>query len=213
MRAAYLNMTDPTHHCPTGFRLTSHSKRSCERITRPGCTGLTFAVKSVKYSKVCGKVIGYQYATQDAFARYYGNRALTLDGNYVDGVSITHGHPRRHVWTFAAAHDEQHANLWTCPCTNTNATYTGVVPPFVGNDYFCDTASYYRWPYKFYPDDPLWDGSGCGSTSSCCSFNSPPWFCKELPQPTTDDIEVRVCTDEGASNEDITIEAIALYIQ
>ena len=27
MRAAYLNMTDPTHHCPTGFRLTSHLKK------------------------------------------------------------------------------------------------------------------------------------------------------------------------------------------
>ena len=41
MRAAYLNMTPP--HPP----LTSHSKRSCERITKPGCTGLTFVVQSV----------------------------------------------------------------------------------------------------------------------------------------------------------------------
>jgi len=78
MRAAYLNMTDPTHHCPTGFRLTSHSKRSYERITTSGCTHLTFAVQSVKYSKVCGKVIGYQYGAPDAFSSYYGNRALTL---------------------------------------------------------------------------------------------------------------------------------------
>ena len=132
MRAAYFNMTDPTHHCPTGFRLTSHSKRSCERITRPGCTGLTFAVQSVKYSKVCGKVIGYQYGSPDAFWPYYHNRALTVDGNYVDGVSITHGHPRRHIWTFAAAHDEQYANAGSCPCTKIDTTYTGVVPPFWG---------------------------------------------------------------------------------
>jgi len=212
MRVAYLNMTDPTHHCPTGFRLTSHSKRLCERVTRPGCTGLTFVVQNVKYSKVCGKVIGYQYGSPDAFWPYYHNRALTVDGNYVDGVSITHGHPRRHIWTFAAAVDEVYTNGYVCPCTKTDATYTGVVPPFLGNDYFCDTGSR-RKQYIFYPDDPLWDGRGCGPTSSCCSFNSPPWFCKELPQPTTDDIEVRVCTDERFSNEDITIEAIELYIQ
>ena len=213
MRAAYLNVTDPTHHCPTGFRLTSHSKRSCERITRPGCTGLTFAVQSVKYSKVCGKVIGYQYGSTDAFGPYYYNRALTVDGNYVDGVSITHGHPRRHIWTFAAAHDEQYADASACPCTKTDTTYTEVLPPFLGNDYFCDTGSRNYWQRKFYPDDPLWDGRGCGPTSSCCSFNSSPWFCKQLPQPTTDDIEVRVCSDEGANNEDITVEQIQLYLQ
>ena len=215
MRSAYLNMTDPTHHCPTGFRLTSHSKRSCERITRPGCTGLTFAVlnQSVKYSKMCGKVIGYQYGSPDAFVRYYYNRGLTLDMNYVDGVSITHGHPRRHIWTFAAVLDEQYSSASTCPCTKTDTTYLGVVPPFVGSDYFCDTGSRNYYQYTFYPDDPLWDGRGCGPTSSCCSFNSPPWFCKELPQPTTDDIEVRVCTDQTTNDEDITIEAIELYVQ
>jgi len=168
---------------------------------------LTFAVQSVKYSKVCGKVIGYQYATPDAFRSYYDNQTLTLNGNYVDGVSITHGHPRRHIWTVAAAVDAVHAGRGVCPCTKTDTTYTGIVPPFLGNDYFCDTGSNNHWNVAFYPDHPLWDGRGCGPTSSCCSFNSPPWFCKELPQPTTDDIEVRVFTDERVSNEDITIEA------
>ena len=213
MRVAYLDMTDPTHHCPTGFRLSSYSKRSCERITRPGCTRLTFAVQSVKYSKVCGKVIGYQYATLDAFTSYYENRALTLDGHYVDGVSITHGHPRRHIWTFAAAHDEQRHNKYACPCTKTDTTYFGVIPPFLGNDYFCETGSRNGAELMFYPDDPLWDGRGCGSTSSYCSFNSPPWFCKELPQPTTDNTEVRVCADQIAADEDITIKVIELYVQ
>ena len=140
MRAAYLNMTDPTHHCPTGFRLSSHSKRSCERIASPGCTGLTIPVHNRNYSKVCGKVIAYQYATPDAFWSYSNEQngaTYTLDGYYVDGVSITHGRPRRHIWTFAAALDEQRADGAACPCTKTDTTYTGVVPPFLGNDYFC----------------------------------------------------------------------------
>jgi len=31
---------------------------------------------------------------------------------------------------------------------------------------------------------PLWDGEGCRPTSSgCCQFNNPPWFCKHLNEP------------------------------
>ena len=26
----------------------------------------------------------------------------------------------------------------------------------------------------------LWDGEKCGLTSTCCEFNNPPRFCKEL---------------------------------
>ena len=32
-----------------------------------------------------------------------------------------------------------------------------------------------------YTADPLWDGEGCDETNTCCDFNSPPWFCKDLP--------------------------------
>ena len=36
---------------------------------------------------------------------------ITIDSSYVDGVSLTHGQtPRKHIWTFAAAHDEIRAN-------------------------------------------------------------------------------------------------------
>ena len=59
---------------------------------------------------------------------------------------------------------------------------------------------------------PLWDGGGCGPTGGCCESNNPPWFCKTLPQPTTDDIEVRVCGDEVLSNEDILVELIEIYV-
>ena len=36
------------------------------------------------------------------------------------------------------------------------------------------------------------------------------WFYKQLPQPTSDDIEMRVCRDESANNENVAIE---LYVQ
>jgi hypothetical protein len=59
----------------------------------------------------------------------------------------------------------------------------------------------------------MWDGAGCGAQSRCCTFNTPPWFYKQLPQPTTDDIEMRVCTDEDRSTENIAIEIMDIYIQ
>ncbi len=45
---------------------------------------------------------------------------------------------------------------------------------------------------------------------TCCEFKNPLWFCKQLPQPTTDDIELRLCGDEDINNEDIPIE---IYIR
>ena len=62
--------------------------------------------------------------------------------------------------------------------------------------YFCDTGNRGGDPFgSFLADDPLWDGAGCTSTSTCCTFNNPLWFHKQLPSATTDDIEMRVCCD------------------
>ena len=214
MRVVEFNMTNPTQNCPQGFRTITSPRRLCGRQSGLGCTSTTFPVHGVKYQKVCGRVIGYQDESPNAFAPYYRNRAITIDGTYIDGVSITHGrHPRKHVWSFAAALDETRANHYVCPCTKTDATFTGTVPPFVGQDYFCDTGSRSQYHDRIYSQDPLWDGSGCGSTSSCCRFNSPPWFCKQLPQPTTDDIELRLCGDQDPTNEDALIELVELYVQ
>ncbi len=64
--------------------------------------------------------------------------------------------------------------------------------------YFCDGAYNGR----------LWDGQDC--TTACCTFNSPPWFSVSLPAPTTDDIEVRICTDQDKSDEDIHVGFIQI---
>ena len=49
-------------------------------------------------------------------------------------------------------------------------------------------------------------------TSTCCEFNNPPWFCKQLPQPTTDGIELRVRGDTSLSDEDTPLEVIEIYV-
>ena len=64
----------------------------------------------------------------------------------------------------------------------------------------------------YYTNYPLWDCAGCVS-GSCCTFNSPPWFCKDLSTPTTDDIELRVCLDYFTYDEDVLFELVELYVQ
>ena len=209
MRVAELDMTNSSHQCPSDLmERTDPGKRTCVRIgTTAGCSSITNLITpGVEYSSVCGRIIGYQYGSLNAF--HSGS-------NDVDGVLLTHGDPRQHIWTFAAALDEVGTYPPSnCPCINTNLSAQATPPPaFVGNDYFCDTGSEGHHQEIFYGDDPLWDGAGCGPLNTCCSFNNPPWFYKMLPQQTTNDIEMRVCRNQVPSNEDIAIEIVEVYVQ
>ena len=66
------------------------------------------------------------------------NTDLTIDDNYVDGVSITYGSaPRKHIWTYAAApYDHKTTYYGDCPCKQNN---TIIAPPFIGTDYYCES--------------------------------------------------------------------------
>ena len=217
MRVAKLDMRNTSDSCPNGLKTLTQPKRLCAmNIGGGGCSSTSFSVQGVHYTRVCGKIIGYQQKSPDAFGHYYYNRALTIDSNYVDGISLTHGrNPRKHIWTFAAALHEVITShrINVCPCTNIHNPVSIPVPPYVGSDYFCDTASDNTFQFRFYPYDPLWNGQGYGRLNTCCSFNNPPWFMKELPSPTQDDIEMRLCANQAHTDEDITFESIQLYVQ
>ncbi len=131
----------------------------------------------------------------------------------MDGITLYYGNPSQHIWTFVAAQSEVAPPSQNCPCTNINqASSAGGPPAFVGDDYFCDTGSQRTAiDNLFYSDDPLWDGAGCGPLNTCCTFNNPPWFYKELAEPTTDDIEMQVCRNGG--DENIAIEMVNIYVQ
>ena len=211
MEIAKINVANTTNVCPEGLKTLSSPMRLCSiNSDGPACSSATFNVHDVNYQQVCGKIIGYQQKKPNGFGPYHYNRQLTIDG-FVDGVILTHGHgPRKHIWTFAAARDELTRD---CPCIHVFGVEGLAVPPYIGGDYFCDTASEGAAQYRFYPDDPLWDGEGCGPQNTCCSFNNPPWFMKELSSSTTDDIEMRLCANQDRSNEDITVEIVELYVR
>ena len=216
-RVAYLNMSDPLQQCPTAWSLYNVSGvRACSRPATSGasCPG-TFYPTGRQYSKVCGRVTGYQVASPGAFFIIFLNTSpSSLDDIYVDGVSVTHGSPRTHIWTFAAGVTEGTYSGGPgpdCPCSRQGAT---PAPSYIGNDYYCESGNSVdggRVDSFLYGNDPLWDGKQC--EGQCCSDGkSPPWFSVELTDPTTDDIEVRICADESTDNEDTPLSLVELYV-
>ena len=217
-RVAHLNMSNSAQQCPSAWReYSSSGVRGCTRPqTTSGSCPATFYPTSRQYSRVCGRVIGYQYGTTDAFGyRATGN---SIDSYYVYGVSVTHGAPpRNHIWTLAAGLTERGETAqnsgYNCPCADPNNPNNVLPPSFVGNNYYCESGNPRTdWGgNRWYPNDPLWDGEQC--EGQCCSDGeSPPWFSVDLPNPTTDDIEVRICIPQD-NVDDVVIQLLELYVQ
>ena len=61
-----------------------------------GCASTMYDVHGIPYQRVCGKVIGYQEGSTDALVNFV--RRHSIEGAYVDGASLTHGHS--HVITY-----------------------------------------------------------------------------------------------------------------
>ena len=222
-RVAYLNMSEPEHRCPAPQWLeVPQPIKACKRgnvstpfrLSSVGCSSAIFSSNGVNYTHVCGSVLAYQLGSPDAFEFFVRNPDRSfLDTFYFDGVSVTHGSPRTHVWTFVAAKGEGYTERGICPCINTNSFIQPSVPDFVGEDYFCATGSRSTARAgELFTDDLLWDGEGCGNFNTCCEYRGGPYFCKELSVPTTDDIEVRICGYSDTSNEDTPVVLVDIYV-
>ena len=197
-------MINSDNQCPSGLmeRNDSPNIRTCVRNeTSAGCSSVELSTANIQYTRVCGRITAYQVGSVDNF------ESTDINSAYVDGVSLTHGTPRQHIWTFAAVN---RGNRTGSCCTSSSR------PDSVGNNFFCDTgnlASSNVRNSKFYTSHRLWDGDWCTTDNQCCSKDNPPYFHKTLPQPNTDNIEMRVCRNEAVTDEDIAIESVEIYIQ
>ena len=212
-----INMSSADSQCPDGWvEENEGGVRACgRRSVGPSCQSVLLnSEHQMRYSRVCGRAIGYQYGDPDAFSQR--ESGVTVDQNYVDGLSITYGSPRKHLWTFAAAVREGdsmpiYSTIFHCPCS---VRPGAPPPPFVGNNWYCESGNPNPGSGRgsLLPDDPLWDGVNCEGT--CCSDGkSPPWFSVELPAPTSDYIEARLCGNEQSGEEDVFIDIFEIYIQ
>ena len=199
---------DRDNSCPAKWHYITYPRRLCLGYAS-ACVPAHFYVKGVSYEHICGQAKAYQKGHTDAFKTI----STSIDNVYVDGISITLGSPRKHVWTYATglSDDGNYNNgIFNCPC----ATNPGKSPPaFVGNDYYCESGDVGTHVSNlYYPSDPLWDGKGCGNGNNCCAQVGMPWFYKKLPVPVAEDFEVRICKDELHSAEDVAVEKLELFV-
>jgi hypothetical protein len=216
-RFGQLDMTKDV--CPNSLQMYETNKiRHCGRkySGNGGCGSVTMPSNGIKYKSVCGRVFGMQYYTTEGFCPQT-KLPVTIDSPYLDGVSITHGTPRQHIFSLASGKYETRNKLNVCPCNKiTIAKYRDMdsPPKFVGSDYFCESGNdRSRALAMYYTKDILWDNEGCHSMETpCCANNKHPgWFYKKLAEITDDSIELRVCTDQGTSNEKVTVTKYDIY--
>jgi len=216
-RVAYIDTTHGPGQCPSG--LVEHvnsttNQRACGRSTDVGCSSVTYPAGG-SYTNICGRVRGYQFNSANAFD---GSRGNSINDPHVDGISITRGNPRQHVWTYAAYWYEGHtANAYLCPCGRTRTSDYSNVPVFVGKDIYCETAftansALTGGTERIAWENPLWDGAGsaCGTGGQCCATFG--WFNKTVSPSTSDHIEVRWCADQDRSNEDVLTELVEIWV-
>ena len=203
-RAFYVNASQPDQSCPGDWSVQTSPVRGCAGVSSQ-CSSAFSGDINTAYSKVCGRIIGEGVSSPDGFIRAPQDR--TIEGNYLDGVSVTHGASgsRTHIWTFAAGHSATYFG-WVarCPCDNANRDQAPLPPAEVGDNYFCDRADQL---------DRLWTGESCGSDNPCCSFHNPPYFSVQLPAATTNRIELRLCHDQHQGDENVLVLFTEIYVQ
>ena len=188
-RVAHINMSEPQQTCPSPLLTLNAPVRMCTGGTSGGCYSVLYPALGLSFTHVCGQAIGYRYASVD------GLHGTNIDNPYVDGLSITYGSPRQHLWTYVAGY---------CLCHSPSLS-------FVGQHFYCDV-----WPEQahatWYPQYPLWDGEGCPAGNTCCDPPNLPWFHRTLNAASTDDIEVRWCRDQHAGDENVGVDLLELYV-
>ena len=223
MRIADID-TNRGDDCPTGWKKITQPQPLCRGSgDAAGCYSAYFSnnkteYNSTEYNSICGKLRGYQQGTTAAFLAKYAP-SHSIDAPYLDGVSITVGNPRKHVWSYGTGYSkvDRHSTynsprVVNCPC----AKYPGAKPPiYVQRHYYCESGSTHK-PSSFtafYGSDPLWDGRGCPDGDDCCSTLGAPWFYRYFTEPESGAVEVRICRDEPYSNEATLVEQVELYVQ
>ena len=184
-RLAYYDITHNTSvTCPGELQLKLHPRSCISPLIFPGCSSVVFANYRIAYSRVCGRIISFQYGHPDGLLSTSGDSLrfsyVNIDYMYVDGVSLTHGESssRRHIWTFLALD-----NLWSAKCLKCACNRPKCVD---SNHYTCLIIN------------------SCSSLL-CQKIHWNSTFYKELPYSTTDNMEMRVCRDQDRNYEDTLI--------
>ena len=222
-RVGQLDMTQPGSVCPTtlsSYEDIATGVRGCGRHPSDvgSCNSVQIPSFGIKYTEVCGRVIGHQFSKPGAF--HIPNKFVDdIDEPYVDGISLTYGSPRQHIWTFATSEYDTYTGDKNdmCPCT-TAFNSKQITQSFVGGDYYCESACTADSAsgcntHALHTGDRLWDGKDCGPAEVGCCSSIQPWFHKILDCITSDDIELRICSNGNTNQEDTAVELYEIYVR
>ena len=190
----------------------ANGTKVCGPAVPRGCDSVVFPVHWVEYNYVCGRAVGYSFYNPISF--YFGaDLNYTIDQPYLSGLSITHGVPgiRNHICSYAAGWREDISREYNCPCA-AHPRAKPLTPDYVGDHFYCDTATYYTPKVEWYTNNTLWDGKDCYPGSKCCDNERLPWFWRTLPQETSDDVEVRWCTSNNVGNDKVSTELLEVFV-
>ena len=166
-----------------------------------GCASAQFYMKEVNYQHICGQAKGYQKGGVYAFQV----KMQFIDDAYINGISITVGSPRKHVWTYAAGLSD--GNSINVCIINGCCAQIGMLW------FYRKLLVGFRELDCYYINNPLWDGAGCGTDNGCCAQIGMLWFYRKLLVSIAEDFEVRICKENIHQDEDIAVEQIELFIR
>ena len=217
MRIGFFDTRQQIAACPDSLmRQSLLNKCYCLRETRSGCDSVFFQAPGTNYSEICGMVMAWQYGSANGFGD--APSAATVDDAYAEGILITRGSPRQHVWTYAVADVANPPSGYRdhdiCPCTGHASAPQP--PSFIGSDYYCDSANdaaENAIDRRLY-DKTLWNSEGtmCSVSATCCQSPDQPWFKMKLDAPVDDNIELRWCGNHDLIEATAT-ERVELYIR
>ncbi len=163
MRVAHIDMRNTSVNCPAP--LTQYQLDSGERVcgstntASQSCDSVIFPTHYLSYQYGWGRAVVFSYFHPCAFYYNQNSGQNTIDHAYVAGMSITYGPQNEcsHIWTYAGGYQESGTHVCNCPCA---ANPGASSPPFVGEHFYCESATRYRppTPRRWYTNNTLWDG-------------------------------------------------------
>ena len=127
--------------CPQGWNTDNDY---CTGRYDAGCYSVLFPTH-IKYRRICGRLGAHQKAGMNAFypAGYVLGTAngyqpdkysASTNGPYVDGIFITTGYPRKHIWTYAVGLSEDYWYNYTIGVFQLKCKNVSVLDQMVKSD-------------------------------------------------------------------------------
>lgn len=192
--------------CPSPWRTVDLGEAEppvCARAeSQSGSEDSVELIVPQRYREVMGLALGMQFETPDAFSR---GSPVGLDGLYVDGLSLTIGVVRRHVFTYAAGGSDHDEGESQCPCLGGASA-----PEVVGDQFACESGARDA-AEGWLVGDLLWDDDL--DPTSCDAVAAPSYFVADLGEPVDDPLEARLMADQESTNEDVGLVRLELFVR